>query len=557
MASNVSNSIDATEENFPGGLQNDGDISFVHFSKIEAKVYDELQGGAFIDEDMLPIRSYKPFGELLKKPEFIELVSHVLGDLGPNGEHTQPELMEVQDIGMERALDNEKKWEPAPGDDLPEIKELAQKGTKPDTIMCYMPMNVIFFLGQVTDGVVHINPHTGYPEFGFGNVFKSIVRVGATIAGAVAGGPVGAMVGSVAGSAATGRRPRDWFGPAAGAGLATGALNMVGPYIPGFGNLGGSLAGSGIPGVGAVGGAMQNMATPSGNSMNLPNAFGNGPAGGAIGSGVSNLFGSGAAAPTGKSTTPGLGQNAMNMLPYALSIGSGFMAKQGQKERYEMEKKEREQFLRDREELEEKNRRRFGFYTPLQKLEASNVMSNPRFGEQGEGAYLYSGDPRYDAVKKGMAYAHGGEVVVKKNVPLRKGILIKGPGKGQSDVIHTNAPEGSYIVDASTISMLGDGSTEAGAEVLNRHLDNVINGLDAHTREICLGHDTNKKMLPCAFSRDEAYIRPSIVVALGDGHQSKGVAKLDKFVANLRAHKTSNGDQLPPAAKSIKSYMEG
>jgi len=431
---NLQSSVEADENNFPGGFENSGDISFVHFSKIEAQVYDDLQDGAFLDEEMLPIRSYKPFGELLKDKDFLQLVMHVLHDSSQEGDPRTPELQEAQMMGLDRVENQGQEWVSAPGDDMPEIRELASKGSKPDSIIVYMPSNMIFFLGQISDGLVHINPHTGYPEFGrFGNVFKSIVRVGATLAGAVLGGPAGAALGSVAGSAVTGRKPRDWFNPAAQAGLITGAAHMAAPYIPGFSGLGGSMAASGIPGVAGMGGAMQNMATPSGNFMNVPNLFGGSNAAAPAAGGMSTLMGTGTshvaggAAPGQSSMMPGM----MQALPYALSIGSGFLAKQGEKERYELEKKERAQFMREREELEEKNRRRFGFYTPLQKNTHADSIPNPRFGEPGEPAYLYKGDARYDAAKGPIPYAEGGEIIKKKKVPLKDGFLIKGPGKGQ------------------------------------------------------------------------------------------------------------------------------
>jgi len=105
--------------------------------------------------------------------------------------------------------------------------------------------------------------------------------------------------------------------------------------------------------------------------------------------------------------------------------------------------------------------------------------------------------------------------------------------------------------------MLGDGSTDAGAESLSTYLNDSMKDLSPDVKEFCLNQDKNKKILPCAFSRDEGYIRPSIVVALGKGHPSKGVHLLDNFIENVRAHKISNGNKLAPKAKSIKSYMEG
>lgn len=62
--------------------------------------------------------------------------------------------------------------------------------------------------------------------------------------------------------------------------------------------------------------------------------------------------------------------------------------------------------------------------------------------------------------------------------------------------------------------------------------------------------------VPAMLSEDE-YVNPADVVAhLGDGSPAKGAKVLDKFVANVRAHKTQNGAKgLPPKAKPPEQYL--
>ena len=43
-----------------------------------------------------------------------------------------------------------------------------------------------------------------------------------------------------------------------------------------------------------------------------------------------------------------------------------------------------------------------------------------------------------------------------------------GPGTGQSDDIPTMLSDGEYVIDADTVAALGDGSSKAGAEVLDK-----------------------------------------------------------------------------------------
>jgi hypothetical protein len=45
---------------------------------------------------------------------------------------------------------------------------------------------------------------------------------------------------------------------------------------------------------------------------------------------------------------------------------------------------------------------------------------------------------------------------------------VRGPGTGRSDEIDARLSDGEYVWDAETVSLLGDGSTEAGAAALDR-----------------------------------------------------------------------------------------
>ena len=45
---------------------------------------------------------------------------------------------------------------------------------------------------------------------------------------------------------------------------------------------------------------------------------------------------------------------------------------------------------------------------------------------------------------------------------------VAGPGTGRSDDIDARLSDGEYVLDAETVALLGDGSTAAGAEALDR-----------------------------------------------------------------------------------------
>jgi hypothetical protein len=71
----------------------------------------------------------------------------------------------------------------------------------------------------------------------------------------------------------------------------------------------------------------------------------------------------------------------------------------------------------------------------------------------------------------GNDFAEGGEVMMEEPTgPLSHGNfgLVSGEGDGQSDSVPINAAPGEYVFDAETVSMLGNGSNDAGADILDQ-----------------------------------------------------------------------------------------
>ncbi len=66
------------------------------------------------------------------------------------------------------------------------------------------------------------------------------------------------------------------------------------------------------------------------------------------------------------------------------------------------------------------------------------------------------------------------------------------------------------------------------------------------------GHDD---AVPAKLSQDEYVLSADIPAALGDGSSNEGAKVLDKFVENVRKHKTSHKGKFPPKAKSPLSYL--
>jgi hypothetical protein len=91
-------------------------------------------------------------------------------------------------------------------------------------------------------------------------------------------------------------------------------------------------------------------------------------------------------------------------------------------------------------------------------------------------------DPRLMAQLLSRGYqvnaATGGEINPARLVPgpegryyakhQQRGFSVGGPGTGQSDDIPTMLSDGEYVIDADTVAALGDGSSKAGASVLDK-----------------------------------------------------------------------------------------
>ena len=66
------------------------------------------------------------------------------------------------------------------------------------------------------------------------------------------------------------------------------------------------------------------------------------------------------------------------------------------------------------------------------------------------------------------------------NVPMtqgrmdfRRGAAVHGAGDGQSDDIPAMLADGEYVIDAETVAQIGNGSTKAGAQALDKFRENI------------------------------------------------------------------------------------
>lgn len=127
------------------------------------------------------------------------------------------------------------------------------------------------------------------------------------------------------------------------------------------------------------------------------------------------------------------------------------------------------------------------------------------------------------------------------------GYYASGKGTGQSDDIPAMLHDGDYVADADLVSALGDGSSKAGAEALEKF-----------RRSVPHQHHAQGGEAVAAKIADGEYVFPaSFVTAIGQGDNKAGAKILDKMREAIRAHKRSAPTtKIPPKSKSPLEYLK-
>jgi hypothetical protein len=127
------------------------------------------------------------------------------------------------------------------------------------------------------------------------------------------------------------------------------------------------------------------------------------------------------------------------------------------------------------------------------------------------------------------------------------GYYASGKGTGQSDDIDAMLHDGDYVADADLVAALGDGSSKAGAEALEKF-----------RRQIPHQEHAQGGAAVAAKIADGEYVFPaSFVTAIGQGDNKAGAKILDKMRESIRAHKRSAPTtKIPPKAKSPLEYLK-
>lgn len=548
----------------------------VHMMDSELRALDEMQGGPS-EDPRTGFREYSKLAPIFEIPQIREIFEIVSGDLHQHGKLSPP-LNKIYKMGLKE----QPAYVPTPPETKSPLKELEKTSRAPDKRLAWLPENVCEFFIDI-NGHFSTNPTTRLLEFGGLNPLDLIrkpinfvtravtgknladeaIRIAATVAGAVVGGPVGAGLGNFAGHWATsGFKPEKLMDSAMSGfknyGLASG-IQGVG-NMAGLSSQGGMFGGQGYGAEGWLGSKVPsgwggNAGTWGGNKIAEHNAIN-----GSTVQGPMNSFANPGAANSGGAA--GLLGKASNL---ASTISPFLMAKLavdglGLMGAEKHHKNETEDWERMRAE-EQKRKEELGFNKTWEKPKRRKLIQNPdsHWGENAslEGGPMYisvdEDDPRAQHHRRGGLASSKYPNVQHEHI---EGTLVKGPGDGQADKIKTSVPEGSYIIDATTVSDFGNGSSEAGGKVLKKFKNDIAQKMGKFMPNFKQGGSSGRPV-PVWLSNEEGVIEPQYVNGLGQGSNQKGAKNLKGMVKNLRVHKNSNGDGLPPKAKDPFSYMRG
>jgi hypothetical protein len=106
--------------------------------------------------------------------------------------------------------------------------------------------------------------------------------------------------------------------------------------------------------------------------------------------------------------------------------------------------------------------------------------------------------------------------------------------------------DGDYVMDAETVSALGDGSSKAGKHVL-----------DGFRTQVPHKAGDGGNPVPAKIADGEYVFPASFVTALGGGDNKRGAEILDGLRTKLRAHKRAAPlNKIPPKAKDPIDYIK-
>lgn len=459
-------------------------VILAHMSKDEIKDLSRAQGGFEVNE-YLGIPQFFRLGELLQIDGVRDKIQLAFEGYKKTPTNDRKRIRnEIDDIS-EKDMGKEL---PLPVDSqssTPEIRDLADNGVQGDTQIVALSPEVYDFFKD-TLGKVETNKDDGLPQFGIGSFLCSLI-----------GGVLGTVI-------------------APGIGSAIGA---------GLGNLGGSYVDDWID--------PNNENKDKSFMERLPGAVLSGGLG-YLGSQALQGFGSGGIKGAASSVWDTL-KDAQHYAVPAMQFAG--LADEEYRKRRDQAKynSEMDNYLAQRQEHMNNLHNQF---TGLRDYRTGKFLSE-----------------RNNPEEKKMKFAKGGSAFPKHEIDIEiekldtphDSFYADGETGGQQDNVHVDLPHGSFVLDANTVSAVGDGNSIAGKNKIRKMLNRLNAGIGEITKETSL--------VPAAISSGEFTIYPHHVSAFGGGDLEAGHKKLKSFVKNLRKDKKMNVLDIPPETKDLSIYL--
>lgn len=446
----------------------------------------------------------------------------------------------------------------------PMAEQLRSYGRGEDTMLVHMTpaeVNSLQGLAMAHGGSLTINPHTGLPEAGWlGKLLPTLLGVGLNFVL-----PGSGLVATLGGKAAT-----------AGLITALGSTAITGDIkkglMAGLQAFGGASLAGGIQG--AVGGAAKNVASAPvaatrdavsigskfGGGLNVPGVSGFAP--GAASSAASGVvqpalqkglagFAQGFAN-TAKGSLPGIISKAA--VPAAVmgvansfspSSGGGVQTPTGQIDNSYQGPyfaQDRQQIMDPNGPLSSKQRRHFAVSMPEIRNVSGDVVQPGSMTPQGTQilqpvarAKPKKGENMYDF--RYVTYMGGPPAPGSDQMnPVTPALGMPGTNPMDMGYAHggaVNMHDGAFVVDARTVSELGNGSSNAGIEALSRLGGQPVRGPGDGVSDSVPASIGGKQEARVA--RDEVIFQPEAVKRIGGGSEKRGTQKL--YALMDKAHK--------------------
>lgn len=423
-------------------------------------------------------------------------------------------------------------------------KKIQAKGRHGDTMLAHINPQEALLL-KLAGGSGTINPETGLPEYFFPLLL-----------------PLLAGAGGMAGASALGLGT---LGTLALAGGLSGLGGMIGPKDRKLGFLKAGLLGAAMPtALGGLGAGLTGMgATTAGKALTSMAGSGSllpmlsGVAGGSAAtgsSGAANALGLSALKPAAGAAAGGL-----SALDKAGMIGSLMSGASNAYSAYSQNKMANQQIEMQKQQVEEQKK------AIRKQLEREDLLMAERSRLEAEQAKLEKESRRLDAEdRKRMLNFKIGRAHDPDFGQFFKGGYVDGGNSGIADDIKMGVPKDSYVLDATTISLLGDGNSKAGAKQISDYIERMEGKIGdkvythGHFNKSQLKNNLPKKppkIVDIMVSGGEYILKPSHVVLFSkSGDLKSAVMNLDRLRRNLKKHKKLSTD-IPSRTKQIESYI--